>query len=44
MDATNFTNTPKFDNPRTDASSTGLGEITTGWGEREIRLGLRLGF
>jgi hypothetical protein len=44
MDATNFTNTPKFDNPRADASSSGLGEITTAWGEREIRLGIRIGF
>jgi hypothetical protein len=43
-DASNFTNTPRFDNPRTDASGAGLGEITTAWGEREIRLGLRLGF
>ncbi|MBI5083280.1 MAG: hypothetical protein HZB13_01605, partial [Acidobacteria bacterium] len=44
MDATNFTNTPRFDNPRTDASGTGLGEITSAWGEREIRLGLRIAF
>ena len=44
VDSTNFTNTPKFDNPRTDASGTGLGEITSAWGEREVRLGLRLGF
>jgi hypothetical protein len=44
MDAANFTNTPRFDNPRTDASGTGLGEITSAWGEREIRLGLRIAF
>ncbi len=43
-DASNFTNTPRFDNPRTDASGSGLGEITSAWGEREIRLGLRIGF
>jgi hypothetical protein len=43
-DATNTTNTPKFDNPRTDASGSGLGEITSAWGEREIRLGIRIGF
>mgnify|MGYP001614604842 FL=1 len=43
-DSTNLTNTPRFDNPRTDASGTGLGEITSAWGEREIRLGLRIGF
>ncbi|MDP2996662.1 MAG: hypothetical protein Q8N47_04175 [Bryobacterales bacterium] len=43
-DSTNLTNTPRFDNPRTDASGTGLGEITNAWGEREIRLGLRIGF
>ena len=43
-DATNTTNTPKFDNPRTDASGSGLGEITSAWGEREIRLGVRIGF
>jgi len=44
VDASNFTNTPRFDNPRSDASSTGLGEITSAWGEREIRLGIRIGF
>ena len=44
MDASNFTNTPMFDNPRTDASGTGLGEITTAWGEREVRVGIRIGF
>jgi len=44
MDTSNFTNTPRFDNPRSDASSSGLGEITSAWGEREVRIGLRIGF
>jgi hypothetical protein len=40
----NVTNTPMFDNPRATAGSSGFGEIWSSYGEREFRLGLRLGF
>lgn len=43
-DAFNVTNTPKFNNPRSTAGSSGFGEIFSSYGQREIRLGLRLGF
>lgn len=43
-EAFNVTNTPKFDNPRSTAGSSGFGEIASSYGERELRLGLRLGF
>jgi len=44
MESFNFTNTPKFDNPRNTAGSSGFGEIQSSYGEREFRFGLRLGF
>jgi hypothetical protein len=43
-EAFNVTNTPKFNNPRSTAGSSGFGEIFSSFGEREMRLGLRLGF
>jgi hypothetical protein len=43
-EAFNVTNTPKFNNPRSTAGSSGFGEIFSSYGEREMRLGLRLGF
>ncbi len=44
MESFNITNTPKFDNPRNNVSSSGFGEILSAYGEREVRLGLRIGF
>ena len=44
VESFNFTNTPKFDNPRNTAGSSGFGEIQSAYNEREFRLGLRLGF
>ena len=40
----NVTNTPKFNNPSSTAGSSGFGEIRSSYGERELRVGLRLGF
>jgi hypothetical protein len=46
-EAFNFTNTPHFNNPVADnlnASNAGFGEITSSFGERIFRFGLRIGF
>jgi len=43
LESFNFTNTPKFDNPRATAGSSGFGEIQSSYGEREFRIGLRRG-
>ncbi|MBI3470687.1 MAG: TonB-dependent receptor [Candidatus Solibacter usitatus] len=40
----NFTNTPKFDNPRSTAGGSGFGEVFSAYSEREFRFGLRVGF
>jgi hypothetical protein len=40
----NLTNTPKFNNPSATAGSSSFGQISSAYGEREFRLGLRLGF
>jgi Carboxypeptidase regulatory-like domain/TonB dependent receptor len=46
-EAFNFTNTPHFNSPVADnlnASNAGFGEITSSFGERIFRFGLRVGF
>jgi hypothetical protein len=56
MESFKFTNTPRFGNPGTSVSSMSLNadgtirslggytEITTGGGERQFRLGLKIAF
>ncbi len=44
MESFNFTNTPRFNNPAATAGSSAFGIISSSYGEREFRLGLRLGF
>jgi hypothetical protein len=56
MEAFNLTDTPHFDNPGTNVSNlqlnpdgsirnlNGFSEITSSYGERQVRLGVRFGF
>lgn len=44
MESFNFTNTPKYNNPNGSVTSGDFMSITGGSGERQFRVGLRLGF
>ena len=44
VESFNFTNTPRFNNPSATAGSSSFGIISSAYGEREFRLGLRLGW
>jgi hypothetical protein len=44
MESFNFTNTPHFDAPERSITSSNFGKVTTSYGERQMRFGVRLGF